>query len=189
MALFVGTAPDVLMRVMLVICALLHVGTGVGLGVLGKRIGGPIGGALAFLLWTLNPVLMVWAWGLKENVLYALLLTLALLTLERVLRRGPSRSRLIQMGLFCGLMIFTRVKAVISVAVVLAVLFLTLPADRESPHSSFSQRIRAVLGSAAVALLTCGPWYLFAWAWFGSALPTSGVSKFIVSRVQVQTEW
>ncbi|MCB9880308.1 MAG: hypothetical protein H6834_00835 [Planctomycetes bacterium] len=175
--------PELLFYVVLTICAALHVATGVLLSLFARRVFGVVAGVAAFGLWSLPFPLLVWSCGLKENVLFAFLLVVALSQLETLARAEEvTFGRLARFGISLGLMCFARVNGVIPASVFLFALF-TLPR-----HGGFS-RLRALALATVWTLLVGGPWYLFAKLWFGSALPTSGVSKFVVSKAHVEGVW
>ncbi|MCA8969024.1 MAG: hypothetical protein KDC95_04550 [Planctomycetes bacterium] len=175
--------PERLFYVVLTICAALHAATGVLLSLFARRVFGVAAGVAAFCLWSLPLPLLVWSCGLKENVLFAFLLVLALSQLERLARADVvTFRRLAWFGITLGLMCFARVNGAIPAGVFLFALF-TLPR-----RGGFA-RLRALAVATAWMLLVGGPWYLFAKLWFGSALPTSGVSKFVVSKAHVEGVW
>ena len=60
-----------LFRAVLTLCCLLHVVAGSVLWRLLHSLGGRAAAVSAVLVWTLNPSILVWCWGLKENALYA----------------------------------------------------------------------------------------------------------------------
>ncbi len=182
-SLVVDGEPRRLFYLVLGLCVLLHVGTGVLLALFAKRWRGGTAGVLAFALWTLPPPLIVWSCGLKENVLFAFLLALAALQLEGVLRREASRpAHFVRFGVTLGLMCFARVNALIPV---LVLLFTLLALPRRVAYARVSMTALSGLAAAVVA----APWYVFAKLYFGSALPTSGITKFIVAKAHVEGVW
>src|SRR5262249_42497780 len=155
-----------------VLCALLHVLVGGALFALGRALAGPVAGAAAALLWTWNPATMVWSWGLKENALYALLLVLALHQLLRLLRDGGRGRPAAWCGALLGLIVFTRINAVLVAGVLLAALPCAIGLG-----GGVTARWRGAAVALLLLLLTAGPWYLFAQLHFGTAMATSGVWK------------
>ncbi|MCR9244067.1 MAG: hypothetical protein NXI31_03485 [bacterium] len=169
-----------LLSAMQVLCALVHVATGWQLLRLGERAFGPIAGLVAGAFWTLNPAVMIWCLGLKENGLYALLFVVALRETLACLQVAPSRARLLRLGLWLGLMVFTRVNALMPAGLLLA---LVTFAARQVGYRERLMRGAIVL---AVAVAVAAPWYGFAWFRFGSAMPTSGAWKLFQMRAHVE---
>ncbi|MEZ5962937.1 MAG: glycosyltransferase family 39 protein [Planctomycetota bacterium] len=169
-----------LLYVTLVACVALRALAGVLLFRLGRSLWGTAAGAWASAVWVFNPAVAVWSWGLKENTLYAVLLVLAASALLAFLRRGRGGAWL---GLWLGLCIVTRVNAALPAVVFLAVA-LVAPGMRAR-----RQRGRPLLGAIGVMVAVAAPWFVFAWARFGTMLPTSGVWKLAIGRSLVENVW
>jgi hypothetical protein len=168
----------------LALCCALHVATGFVLWDLARALWGTAAGIIASAVWTLNPGVMVWVWGIKENALYALLLVLALRASARMLQRGATTARAVGLGVWLGLAVFTRVNASLTAAVLLLV-FVLSPAAA----APLRARARAAVVAGVTAAVVCAPWYAFASWRFGTALPTSGTWKLAIMRAHVEMVW
>ena len=166
-------------------CVVLHGAIGWQLFRLGSAAFGAAGGATAALAWGLNPAAMVWCWGLKENGLYALLLVVALRQAHACVARAAwDRTSLVRLGAVLGAIVLTRTNA-LPVAFGTACC-LVLARGCGAP---FLVRFRAAVLALAVGALVAAPWYLFALAHFGTALPTSGTWKMFIVRGNVELGW
>lgn len=167
------------------LCVLLHTGLGAVCFGFGRRLGGAGVGIVAALLWAANPGTMVWCWGQKENSLYALLLLLALWRLHTLLgRQQVRRSAALGFGVWLGLIVFTRINAVlVSGLVWLAFL------GAVGRAGGLRARLAASAWALAAAIAIAAPWYLFAWWKFGSAMPTSGTFKQALAKAHVEVTW
>jgi hypothetical protein len=174
-SLFLGT---------FVICAALHVAIGWRLYRLARLCFGASAGFAVAAVWTLNPALMSWCWGLKENALYALLLVIALTQLVRQLRGGVTTQGAIRLGIVLGVMVFTRVNSLAQAGIILATLTCSW-----GLANSWRHRLRGALTAALVAAIVAAPWYVFAWWHFGSAMPTSGTFKLGLMKAHVEFVW
>ncbi|HEB52773.1 MAG TPA: hypothetical protein ENI87_05920, partial [bacterium] len=170
-------------------CAALHTGVAWALFRLGRNCFSTGAGLAAALLWIANPALFTWSAGLKENALYALLLVIALARFARDLRHPGGtmrdrRRRAIGFGVLLGLMVFTRVNALIPAAALLGAHLVAI---------GLGGGLRARLHHVAIATIAAGivalPWYAFAWWHFGTAMPTSGTWKLLLMRAQVEHGW
>jgi hypothetical protein len=167
------------------LCVLLHTGLGVVCFGFGRRLGGALVGIVAAALWTANPGTMVWCWGQKENSLYALLLLLALWHLHSLLGRPlVSRGAALGFGIWLGLIVFTRINAVL-VSGVVWLAFL----GAAGRAGGLRARLVASAWAAVAAIATAAPWYLFAWWKFGSPMPTSGTFKQALAKGHVEDVW
>lgn len=110
------------------------------------------------------PVLLAHTY-LKENVLYALLLLVAL-RLAVAARDRATSPRLLLVGAVLGLSLLTRLTSASLFAAAVIGLW-SLP-----PLS-----LRRTLALATGALLTMAPWYIYAWSAFHRILPTAGAMK------------
>ena len=178
--------PRRLLDASIVLCCVLHVATGFALWRLATALFGAIPGAVASASWTLNPAIMQWCWGLKENALYALLLTLALHALLVIRRRGPSLRRALVLGALMGLCVFTRANAALVPILLGTTLLLPMAGENRTP---FVARLRCLATTAIATIVVGAPWYVYAWLHFGTPMPTSGLSKFAVMESHVVNVW
>lgn len=176
--------PQQLFAAALTLTCILHVATGWQLFRLGARAFGPAAGATAAVLWTWNPAVMVWCWGLKENSIYALLLVTAALQLLRMDRQGTTLTRAALLGAVFGAITLCRLNAGLCVGI-LALAFVIAG----WPARELRRRLTAMLLAGAVAALVCAPWYGFAWLHFGTVMPTSGEWKMLLMTGHVRHHW
>ena len=180
--------PHAFLEAAIVLCCVLHVATGFALWRLATALFGAIPGIVAATCWTLNPAIMQWCWGLKENALYALLLVLSLHALLAIRRHGPSTRRAIVLGALLGLCVFARSNAALVPIVLGATILLPMTAG-EVAGIRFVTRLRCLLLTAFATIVVGAPWYAYAWLHFGTPLPTSGISKFEIMRAHVVNVW
>lgn len=170
---FLELGPGALFGAVVAACAALHVASGF---LLARLVGKLVPDvrvawvqAATVLAWWLNPGVMRWFWGAKENGLYFVLL--AWLAVEVVsVFEGERRERLV--GLLAGLACLARVTFIPLFAFASGLLIVGSLA-RRSPGG-----VRRVLLVDAVALAVAAPWFLFARVHFGTAMPISGLVKF-----------
>ncbi len=172
-----------LFRAVLTLCCLLHVVAGSVLWRLLHSLGGRAAAVSAVLVWTLNPSILVWCWGLKENALYAVTWLLILSQVLAWRRGGPSRPAALVCGMLMGLAVLTRFNAVLVVG--LGLVALALPAGS---RESWKRRVGLAGLAAVVCAVAAAPWYVFASVHFGVAMPTSGVWKTMLTRAGVEQQ-
>lgn len=171
-----GWAPEQLFGVTLALCAGLHVGSVFLLWRLLDRLLIPDARRLArvavFVFWGLNPGVMRWFWGAKENGVYFLLLVALALVVLRALRSEGARRDVVWVGALAGACCLARVTFVpLAAALVAWVVVVALVRGSRATLRA----LPLVVGAAA---LVAGPWFVFAWLHFGTAMPISGLVKF-----------
>jgi len=165
---------------------LLHVATGVLLFRFMAAAVGALGGFAAAGYWLVNPPLLYWSLGGKENALYALLLVAILLHvqtrwLDPDAKRTPASAA--ALGVLCGLIFLARVNALGFLGMLAATLALAaIRAPR--PNLVRNATIAAVAAAAVVA-----PWLAYSEFRLGGLMPTSGVMKLILSHNYVENQW
>lgn len=152
--------------------------TGFCLYLLARRWLGSWGGVIPAALWLLNPPLASVFLTAKENALYAFLLIAAAALLSRRLTiPGRPRDSWLE-GLVIGLMVLSRVNAVVPAGLMVLGLMLFSPETREARLHRLAW---LVLGAFVVVL----PWCLYALRSFGTVFPNSGSAKLLDAPASV----
>jgi 4-amino-4-deoxy-L-arabinose transferase-like glycosyltransferase len=143
-----------------VVSCLMGAALVVGVGLLGRRVGGERVGLLAAAIAAVYPALVVLDGSLRSESLYAPLIAFLLLAAYRLVDR-PSTRRAVAVGALIGLTVLVR-----SEAVLLGVLLL-LTAMKQLPSGA---RLRRTAVAVVVALLFVTPWLARNWAEFDRPL-------------------
>jgi hypothetical protein len=127
---------------------------------------------IAPVLWTANySLLAVYITG-KENALFAFLLVLSCVLIRRRMS-APTRGAWME-GAVLGLMVLSRVNAIVPALLLVAVLFLWGAGSR-------AERARRVGIATAGMLVVLAVWCFYAQIAFGSIFPNSGTAKLFGS--------
>jgi 4-amino-4-deoxy-L-arabinose transferase-like glycosyltransferase len=140
--------------------ALFGAATVVGLGLLGRHLGGARVGLLTATIAAVDPLLIAADGALLSETLYGAVLVLALLAAWRLSER-PSVSRAAAVGAAIGLATLTRAEAV------LLVFLLALPLAIRGPRERRWLRAAAALGATVIVI---SPWVVRNWSVFGHPL-------------------
>ncbi|MEA2429965.1 MAG: hypothetical protein QOI19_438 [Thermoleophilaceae bacterium] len=143
-----------------VVSCLMGAALVVGVGLLGRRVGGERVGLLAAAIAAVYPALVVLDGSLRSESLYAPLIAFLLLAAYRLVDR-PSTRRALAVGALIGLTVLVR-----SEAVLLGVLLL-VTAMKQLPSGA---RLRRTAVAVVVALLFVTPWLARNWAEFDRPL-------------------
>jgi 4-amino-4-deoxy-L-arabinose transferase-like glycosyltransferase len=143
-----------------VVSCLMGAALVVGVGLLGRRVGGERAGLVAAAIAALYPLLVGLDGAVRSESLYAPLIAFALLAAYRLVDR-PALGRAALLGALLGAAALTRSEAVLLLVVVLAV------AARLLPRGA---RARALAVAAVTAALVLAPWVIRNWAEFGQPL-------------------
>ena len=140
---------------------------------LGRRLGSPLAGCGAAVVWAIAPYSVTFAIGGLETSLYVLLLTA---TMSAYLEQ-----RFVWAMFFGSLALLTRPDALILLGPLLVDrFFLILTSRRSDP---ISRQMRSILYEAAAFLIPLLPWVIFAFYYFGSPLPHSIAAKSLAYRL------
>jgi len=177
---------DLFLRAGCMLLGLLHVATGFQLYRLLRRTTGSVAGLAAAGFWLVNPGLLNWTLGGKENVLYALILVSLLLHLDEFhFARRVDEARGVVLGLLAALLYLARVNALGFIALIAAALALrALFGDR----ARRVDRVRALAVASLSGMAVAGPWLAYAWLVLGGLVPTSGVLKLRFAELHVVHE-
>jgi 4-amino-4-deoxy-L-arabinose transferase-like glycosyltransferase len=140
-----------------VVSCLLGAALVVGVGLLGRRVGGPRVGLVAAAIAALYPLLVVLDGSVRSESLYAPLIAFALLAAYRLVDR-PTLGRAIVLGALVGAAALTRSEAVLLGVGLAAV------AARQLPRGT---RLRLGGATVLVLALVLAPWVARNWAEFG----------------------
>jgi 4-amino-4-deoxy-L-arabinose transferase-like glycosyltransferase len=143
-----------------VVSCLMGAALVVGVGLLGRRVGGERVGLLAAAIAAVYPGLVVLDGSVRSESLYAPLIAFLLLATYRLVDR-PGTGRAVAFGALIGLTVLVR-----SEAVLLGVLLL-LTAMKQLPSGA---RLRRTAVAVVVALLFVTPWLARNWAEFDRPL-------------------
>ena len=152
-----------------VVSCLMGAALVVGVGLLGRRVGGERAGLLAAAIAAVYPLLVVLDGSLRSESLYAPLIAFLLLATYRLVDR-PGVGRAVVVGAVLGLAALTR-----SEALLLGVLLLVAAAAR-LPSGG---RLRPVAVVGVVALLVVSPWAIRNWAEFGRPLLSTNEGSLV----------
>jgi hypothetical protein len=133
---------------------------------------------VAPLIWLLNPPLLSQYLTGKENAVYAFLLLFSAGLVAGQLTRPLRPRAAVTTGIVIGLMVLSRVNALASAALFLAVLLVLGGGMR---RTRVERAALTLLGLAVVVV----PWGMYAWGSFGTILPTSGSAKLLGSWAAV----
>jgi 4-amino-4-deoxy-L-arabinose transferase-like glycosyltransferase len=141
----------------------------VGVGLLGRRVGGQRVGLLAAAVAAVYPLLVVLDGSLRSESLYAPLIAWLLLAAYRLVDR-PGARRAVAFGAVLGLAALTR-----SEALLLGVLLLVMAVKRLPS----GVRLRPTALAALVALLLVAPWAIRNWSEFGHPLLSTNEGSLV----------